>query len=255
MSTQKELEQLVVFEQLTTILDELHEKISQNLTMFPKEHQPFRNFASLDGKINGSLLTFSGEVVDKLIHSKINAMQMGFGTMRLVTWLNSSIQVPHLAFELGTTPNLFFYMDYVPRVDLWSDVSYLQHYYQSVASTHSELRENPHLSVFVSKSLYMRQLMSPAHICFTGSNTEDSLGLVQRLSHEMCDRWLTWVAQAPPVPEENQNVLAERDVTMRQISAESDPGNRAIAKIFGEDFTNQLVEALWRKESTSSDVS
>ncbi|MGP1383610.1 MAG: hypothetical protein ACTS2F_08620 [Thainema sp.] len=256
MATQAETEQLdqpVVFERLLSILDELYEKIGSHLTVFPTGQQPFQDFTSPDNTISGSLLTFTGEIIDKLIYTNVNAMPMGFGTMRLVIWLNSSIQVPHLAFEFGTTPDIFFYMDYIPRVDLWADLSYFERYYQAMDSTYLSLRQNSDLSVFVSKSLYVRQLQSPAHLCFTGSNPKASLDLVQNLSHEMCDRWLTWINQAEPVPEESRNTLAERDLQMRRIGAERDPGNAAIAKIFGEDFTHQLVRALWEKEPTVTD--
>jgi len=240
---------MAVFEQLENILAELHTKICQNLTISPKEQHPFATFKSPDGSIEGSLLTYSGKVVDKLIYAKINAKPMSFGTMRLTTWLNSTIAVPHLAFEFGTMPNLFFYMDYIPRIDLWTNLDYFENYYGAVNETYLDLRENPDLSLFVSKSLYVRQLQSPAHICFTSTHGEDALELVRTLAHEMCDRWLVWVDQADPVAEANRNTLAERDRHMRRLSAERDPGNAAIAKILGEDFTHQLVRALWEAES------
>jgi len=238
-----------VFEQLENILAELHEKIRQNLTIFSKEEQPFATFQSPDGGIKGSLLTYSGEGVDKLIYSKINAKPMSFGTMRLTTWLDSAITVPHLAFEFGTIPGIFFYIDYIPRVDLWTNLDCFENYYKAVSQTYLDLREDSDLSLFVSKSLYVRQLQSPAHLCFTGTNNEAAIELLRSLAHEMCDRWLTWVAQATPVPEENRSELAERDLQMRRLSAERDPGNAAIARILGEDFTHQLVRALWEPEA------
>lgn len=60
--------------------------------------------------------------------------------MRLTLWLSPLIQVPHLAFEFGTKPDLFFYIDYIPRVDLWSDLSYTESYYEPVNATYLELR-------------------------------------------------------------------------------------------------------------------
>lgn len=246
MTIRSQLEQSVVYERLTGILGELYAKIQQNLTIFPNQDQPFHDFSSPDGNIQGSLLTFNGEAVDKLLYANINALPINFGTMRLTVWLNATLQVPHLAFEFGTVPNLFFYIDYIPRVDLWTDLSYLQQYYEAASATHVDLRAQSDLSVFVSKSLYIRQLQSPAQICFTGPNTEASLELVRTTAHEMGDRWLGWVNQAPPVAAEHQEKLAARDLQIRRIGAERDPGNAAIAQIFGEDFTHQLVEALWK---------
>ncbi|MGJ3246792.1 MAG: red chlorophyll catabolite reductase [Elainellaceae cyanobacterium] len=244
----QDLNQAIVFERLQTILNELYGDVTHHLDIVPKSQQPFQSFSSPDGNVTGSLLTFTGKQVDKLVYSWLNAAQLGFGTMRLTLWLSPNIQVPHLAFEFGTIPNLFFYMDYIPRVDLWTDLSYTEKYYESASSTYLELRNNPDLSLFVSKGLYVRQLQSPAHLCFTCSNTEDSLSLIHRLAHEMSSRWLAWVDQATPLPADMRASLAERDLSMRRISAERDPGNAMAAKIFGTEFANQLVQSLWNRE-------
>lgn len=246
MTATRQLEQPAVFAALLNVLADLYEKIRQSLTLFPKDDQPFAAFSSPDRTLEGSLLTFSGDLVDKLIYANLNARPMGFGTMRLTVWLNSSVQVPHLALEFGTVPNLFFYMDYLPRVDLWTDLNYGQQFYEAAGATHAALRNNPELAVFVSKSLIVRQLQSPAHICFLGTNTETSLELVQSRAHEMCDRWLTWLSQAEPVPEERRSTLSARDRAMRKLSAEQDPGNATVARMLGEGFTQQLVQALWQ---------
>lgn len=115
-------------------------------------------------------------------------------------------------------------------------------------ATYLELRENPNLSLFVSKALYVRQFQSPTSLCFTGSLTEDSLSLLRNTAHEVCSRWLTWVKQAEPVPSDRRPALAERDLRMRRVTAERDPGNALAAKIFGEELANQLIRSLWSKE-------
>ena len=249
MSTQTELDQAVLFERLQSIVNELYEEVTSHLAIPPRPNQPFQSFRSPDGSVTGSLLTFSGKTVDKLVYSWLNAAPLKFGSMRLTIWLSPLIQVPHLAFEFSTTPCLFFYMDYIPRVDLWTDLSYAEQYYEPVNATYLELRDNPDLSVFVSKGLYVRQLQSPAHLCFTCSGTEASLSLIRSVAHEMCSRWLTWIEQATPVPAEAQTILAERDLRMRRTIAERDPDNAIAEKIFGAEFTNQLVQALWSKDS------
>ncbi|WP_158680531.1 hypothetical protein [Nostoc sp. 'Lobaria pulmonaria (5183) cyanobiont'] len=42
--------------------------------------------------------------------------------MRLTVWLGSHIRVPHLTFEFGTLPDIFSYLDYIPRTDLLTDL-------------------------------------------------------------------------------------------------------------------------------------
>lgn len=248
MASQAVLDHAALFGQLQSILSELHGEVTQQLTILPQPTQPLQNFSSPDGNITGSLLTFTGEEIDWLVYSWFNAPHMRFSTMRLTLWLSPLLQVPHLAFEFGTKPEPFFYIDYIPRVDLWSDLSYTERYYDPMNATYLELRENPNLSLFVSKALYVRQMQSPTSLCFTGSATEDSLSLIRNTAHEMCARWLIWIKQAEPVPSDRQAKLAERDLLMRRITAERDPGNALAEKIFGAELAAQLIRALWSKE-------
>lgn len=241
----------VSFERLQKILSELYEKLSNRLSFQPQPlDQPLQRFTSTDGSITGSLQTFAGTEVDWLVYSSLSAPNQELSIMRLTTWLNAQTQVPHLAFEFGTVfSQLLFYIDYIPRVDLWSDLEYVEQYYKPVDSTYLKLRNNPNLSLFVSKGLYVRQSQSPTHLCFTCPATDDSFSLLQSVAHEMCDRWLSWIEEAAPVPPERQAALAKRDQQMRQVIAESDPGNAMIADSLGADLTAQLVRLLWDKAS------
>ena len=248
MSPQAELDRTILLEQLQGILSELYGKVTNHLSVSSRCDPSLENFSSSDGHFSGSLQTFAGPEIEWLVYSWFNAAPMKFSTMRLSIWLGPQIQVPHLVFEFGTVPQLFFYMDYLPRVDLWSDLSYVEQYYEPAQSTYLKLRDNPSLSLFVSKGLYIRQVQSPAHLCFTCPGTEESLTLVRETAQAMCDRWLTWVDRAEPVPSEAQVVLAKRDRQMRRIAAERDPGNAAVAKVFGNEFADRLVRSLWNQE-------
>lgn len=118
MPPQTDLDQAVLFERLQSILNELYGEVTHHLVVLPKPDQPFQSFSSPDDSVSGSLLISTGKKVDKLVYSWLNTTQLKFSAMRLTTWLSPLIQVPHLAFEFGIVPNLFFYMDYIPRVDL-----------------------------------------------------------------------------------------------------------------------------------------
>ncbi|OWY63921.1 red chlorophyll catabolite reductase [cyanobacterium TDX16] len=246
------LERVTVFDRLREIQAELYQKLADRFVLHPQPaNHPLQSFCSPDGSVTGSLQTFTGTNIDWLVYSFLNAPKMGFSTMRLTTWLSPQIRVPHLVFEFGTMPNVFFYMDYVPRVDLWSDLEYVEQFYEPLDSTYLKWRDEPNFSLFVSKGLYVRQFQSPVHLCFTGTNTEDSLAAIRTTAHEMCDRWLIWIEQAKQVPVEDRAALAQRDLQLRQISAERDPGNAIAAKIFGAELANKLVRSLWNRESIS----
>lgn len=243
------LERLTIFDHLQKIQSELYQKLAARCNLRPEPvNHPLQSFCSPDRSVTGSLKTFVGTNIDLLVYSFLNAPKMGFSTMRLTTWLSPQIQVPHLAFEFGTMPDVFFYMDYVPRVDLWSDLEYVEQFYEPINSAYLKLRNDPNFSLFVSKGLYVRQFQSPVHLCFTCSDAADSLAAIRTTAHEMCDRWLIWLDRAEPVPVESQAALAERDLRMRRISAERDPGNAIATKIFGAELADRLVRSLWERE-------
>ncbi|PSM45590.1 red chlorophyll catabolite reductase [Chroococcidiopsis sp. CCALA 051] len=246
------LERVTVFDRLREIQGELYQKLTDRFDLRPEPaNHPLQSFCSPDRSVTGSLQTFTGTNIDWLVYSFLHAAKTGFCAMRLTTWLSPQIRVPHLVFEFGTMPNVFLYMDYVPRVDLWSDLEYVEQFYEPLDSTYLKWRDEPNFSLFVSKGLYVRQFQSPAHLCFTCAGTEDSLAAIRTTAHEMCDRWLTWIEQAEPVPVEDRAALAQRDLRLRQISAERDPDNAIAAKIFGAELTEKLVRSLWNRESIS----
>ena len=234
----------LVFEQLWSITEELRQKIEARFELHPEPAtQDVQEFSSPDGNVKGSLNAFSGREIDWLVHTWLK--KSNFSTMRLTAWLGSHIRVPHFAIELGTVGNIFFYMDYVPRTDLVTDLEYLDRYYEPVNQTFLTLQADSRLSSFTSKSVYIRVFQSPINLCCTCSDTEDTLELIRKLAHEMLDRWLSWIEEAELVPEDARAALAKRDLFLRRTSAERDPGNQLAVQMFGPELTEKLVRALW----------
>lgn len=244
-----DLDNKAVFEQLWEITKELRQKLEARFQLHPDASvENLQQYSSLDGNMKGSLTAFSGEEIDWLVHSWLgNPEKSNFGTMRLTTWLKSHIQVPHLAFEFGTLPdgNIFFYIDYIARTELLTDLAYLDRYYEPVNQTFLKLQSDSRLKVFTSKSTYIRLFQSPVSLCYTGAPTFETLELTRTLARETLDRWLTWVDVAEPVPEDAREALAARDLELRRISAERDPGNKFAAQMFGSELTDKLVRSLW----------
>jgi hypothetical protein len=236
-----------VFEQLWGITCELKQKIETRFDLQPQAStQDLQEYSSQDGNLKGSLNTFKGEEIDWLVHSWLgNPGKSNFNTMRLTTWLSSHIQVPHLVFEFGTLPHVFFYIDYIPRTDLYTDLEYLNSYYEPVNETFLKLQANPDLTSFTSKSAYVRSFQSPISLCYTCLPNDNTLHLIRSVAHEMTERWLLWVDEATEVTENMRSVLAERDYFIRRSSAEGDPGNQMAAQILGTELTDKLVKALW----------
>lgn len=243
---QPEANNTPVFEQLWAITNELQKKLDARFKLnLEPSTKDLQEFSSADGNVKGALKAFSSEEIDWLVHSWLRNPQQNFSTMRLTTWLKPHIRVPHLAFEFGTIGNIFFYMDYIPRTDLAMDLEYLYRYYEPVNQTFLQLQANQNLSLFTSKSLYIRQFQSPISLCYTCAVTEDNLELIRRVANEMLERWLNWVNEADTVPETTRVDLAERDLFLRRTSAERDPGNQMAVRMFGEELTNKLIRVLW----------
>ncbi|MDY6898784.1 MAG: red chlorophyll catabolite reductase [Cyanobacteriota bacterium] len=235
------------FEQLWGITCELKQKIETRFDLHSQAStQDVSEFSSQDGNLKGSLNAWKGKEIDWLVHSWLgNPEKSNFSTMRLTTWLGSHIQTPHLAFEFGTLPHIFFYMDYIPRTDLYTNLEYLNRYYEPVNETFLNLQANPDLTPFVSKSAYVRSFQSPISLCYTCLPNDDTINLIRTTAYEMTERWLMWVDEAAPIPENMRSNLAERDLFIRRSSAENDPGNKMAAQMLGTQLTDKLVKALW----------
>ncbi|MDZ8052997.1 MAG: red chlorophyll catabolite reductase [Aulosira sp. ZfuVER01] len=244
---QPDVDNTKIFEQLWNITNELRQKIEARFDLkSDPSTQDLQEYSSPTGNITGSFTAFSGEEIDWLIHSRLrNTGKLNFGVMRLTTWLGSHIQVPHLAFEFGITPNLFFYIDYIPRTELLTNMEYLERYYEPVNQTFLKLQDDPRLTLFTSKSVYIRLFQSPIRLCYTASATEESIELIRTIAHEMLDRWLIWVEEAEPVPENARIALAKRDLWLRRTSAEGDPDNQMAVRLLGAELTAKLVRSLW----------
>jgi hypothetical protein len=235
-----------LFDTLWGITQELYDKVADRfeLTNDPSttDLQPYK---ALHGEAKGFLRGMSGPEIDWLILSWIGTPGTSFTNMHLTVSLGPHINVPHFGFALGTAPDIFMYMDYVPRTDLLADLDYLDTYYEPVNPSHLKLKADERFSPFVSQNLYMRQAQSHTSHCYIVKPTPETITIVRDLAHEMLNRWLGWVDRAPPVPEADRPALAARDLHVRRAICERDPANSIGTRLFGEEMTNRLVRGLW----------
>lgn len=235
-----------IFEQLWGITLELRQKLEARFELHPNlSTQDLQSYCTPTGEANGSLNTFSGPEITWLVHSWIKAPQLNFCNIHLTVWLGSQVRVPHFAFVVGTVPQLFFYIDYVPRSDLSVDLQSFDRYYEPVNEIFANLQSDSAFERFVSKDVYMRQAMSPSHLCYTCPLTEEKISQIHKLALQMFNLWLTWVDEAEIVPQHERNELSARDLLVRRTVAERDPDNKIAVGLFGEELTNKLVRALW----------
>ncbi len=237
------------FQRLWAITQELMAKIEARFELrrdpSTEELESYRGEAEHP---SGRLAGYSGPEMDWLVHSWIGNPPMGFTNMHVTAWLGPHIDVPHLGVAWGTLPDLWFYIDFNPRSDLMLDTESLDRYWGPFNEEFLELRADSGLSPFTSRELYVRQALSEVAVCFTTpGRTHDGARLDQvgELAHRRVDRWLQWVDEAEPVPQERRARLAADDLLRRRNIAERDPANVMGLRFFGKEMTDRLVRALW----------
>ena len=234
------------FDRLWAITCALFEKVKSrfDLTLDPCTHD-LRPYSGHDGAA-GSLAAYSGCQIDWLIHSWTGNPTSSFTNMHLTIHLGPHIDVPSFGFALGTMPDIFWYMDLLPRKELVSSPDYLDAYWQGAANDAflAQLAQDG-FSPFVSRDVYTRASLSPTAFCFSAPVHEARIASIEAASHAALDRWLAWVDAAVPIPIEQRAALAQRDETLRRTICERDPANAIAARLFGAALTDRLVATLW----------
>jgi hypothetical protein len=234
-----------IFDELWTITTELKDKVFKRFALQPDpcsaQFQPYGG----EHIPSGFLSTFAGPEIDWLVYSWMGTPHTSFTTMHLTIHVGSQYHIPHFGFALGTAPDIFMYMDYLPRVDIWADVAYADKYLQPVNDRFMQLRSDKRFAPFVSQDMSMRLYQSPTSHCYLVPPTDETLPIVRETAHEMLDRWLGWFAEAEIVPQAERAALSARDLAMRQTICDRDPANIIADKLFGRVYAAELVRTLW----------
>lgn len=238
----------VIYEQLCAIQDGLWDRIRGRFSLVPDpstaELQPY---TAPDGSASGTLAAFSGPEVDWAVYGRVGNPAKSYCNLNINVWLGPQTRVPHLMFQFGTFPMLFFYMDYFPRVHFLTNPGYMDRYFEPVNPQYLELMADERLKPFISHSTYVRALMSPVALCFiaeAGSNGA-LLDLIRQHAATYLDRWFAWVDDAEPVRPHEYAELAHRDLELRRHAAERDPANVVPERIYGTAVTRRVIRALW----------
>ena len=179
------------------------------------------------------------------MHSYIGSPESSFTNMHITVSLGPQYLVPNFGFALGTVPDLFMYMDYIPRVDLVPDLDYVDQYYTEVNEEFLDLQSDERFNPFISRDLYTRVAMTPTAVAYTAKAQDDIIDKVRGIAFERLDRWLGWVDSASKTPPEQRAAIAARDERLRRNICERDPANNLGEKLFGKDNADAMVATLW----------
>ncbi|NWF70653.1 MAG: hypothetical protein HXY40_16335 [Chloroflexi bacterium] len=211
--------------------------------------QDIRDIPALDGQIVGNIHTYTGRSspVDWLIRSWIGRPVTGFTNIHLTCWLNSSVDVPHLGFALGTAPDVFFYCDLLPRYELMVQPQHLDQYYEPLNQLWVDLRRERSVTLFNPVNAYIRSTISPVALLGLVPYAVFKEKVEGAILHYV-RYWVDLVKNAQPAPPETRAALAARDLTMRRTIVERDPANLLADRMVGVPLRERLVRILWGGE-------
>ena len=233
------------FLQLKTAIDGMAEQVKSRFELVPDPSvEEFHTYGGPTGP-TGSINAFSGPEVDWMIHSWIGDPAAGFTNLHLTCWLGPHTWVPHFGMAVGTVPDYWYFVDFVPRKDPLVDLDYLDRYYEPDNIEYMSMKHEPGFSPFVSQTLYIRQSVSHTAMCFVVERSPEHLARMIELAQGRLDRWFSHLDAGDPVDPSERAALAARDLQVRRNVADRDPANVMGVRYFGEDMTERLVRSLW----------
>jgi len=206
----------------------------------------FQPYQSLDGSAKGNLAGYRSSEIEWAICSWVGNPSQSFCNLHVTVWMKEGTDLPHFAFACGTFPVIFFLLDYIPRVEPQINPAYQQKYLQPANAKYLELMNDKRLSPFISQNVHVRCAVSAVGLNFIAPpEAEGVVELFREAADQHVDRWLDWSRGAAPVPENERPAMAARDLAIRRNTAELDPANSVVEKLYGVELTSGLVKGLW----------
>ena len=199
-------------------------------------------WTSPDKQLEGGFWGYTGEQVDWLVYSWLGNRKASLLDMNATAFLSQQTRVPHLGVIFGTIPKLYFYAEYVPRVDLRTNPEYLAKYYEPANEAFLKFRADPKWTRFVSHGTYLRALMSPVAVSSHAELNDDNISTCENFLTEFVDRWFRWLDDADVVPEEERAAQQAYDYKVRELGYRTDPMNVLPQRILGQQEFNRKLE-------------
>lgn len=206
-----------------------------------------QHIPDLQGNIVGNIHTYTGETIDWIVRSWIGRPETGFTNIHLTCWMNEETDVPHLGLALGTAPDVFCYVDFLPRYDPPLHFDHLNQYHETMNETWIALRRNLRYKTFTPVHLYTRSTLSPIAICGL-LPFDDFKAVVEPVMLQYVRQWVEFVKHAKPLDPEKRTAVRQRDIVLRRTIVEKDPANVLADRLVGVPMRERLVRILHAEE-------
>lgn len=225
----------------------IHSKIVDRVrARFPTERHPQNAgqdyWTSPDKQIEGGFWGYTGPKVDWLVYSWLGNRKASLLDMNATVFLGQETRVPHVCVIFGTIPKLYFYAEYVPRLDLRTHYDYLLKYYEPANEDFLKFRSDPNWTRFVSHGTYLRALMSPIAVSSHAELNDGNIDTCEKFLGRFMDRWFRWLDEAEEVPVEERAAQQDYDYTVRELGYRTDPMNVLPQRVLGAEEFNRRLE-------------
>jgi hypothetical protein len=199
-------------------------------------------YQAADGKMEGSFFGYTGNDMDWFVRAWLGNRKASLIDMNINVALGQGTQVPNLMIIFGTVPNLLFYADYVPRVDLKVNEKYLNKYYDDANQDYLEFRGNTDFVWSASHGTAIRAMQSPVCSSYITALNDEHLDQCEAYLEKFVDRWFRWVDEAEPLPMEQRDAQQQYDFTYREMTNRLDPMNVLVPPIFGAEEGQRMLD-------------
>ena len=194
--TSPALDRQSTFDALWALTGELFERVQKRFKLTrDASSADLTPYNGLDGA-SGYLANYVGPEIDWLTHSWTGNPKASFTNMHLTIGLGPHTDAPHFGFALGTTPDFFVYMDYLPRRELALSPDYADQYYPKANQAYLAMQANAAFRPFISRDFYTRSTLSPAALCYGATVNEANMAAIRKAAHAHLDHWFALLDSA-----------------------------------------------------------
>jgi hypothetical protein len=238
---------------------EIHGKIASRIiehfgcTLHPIS-QGAEYYTSADKQMEGAFFGYTAKDVDWFVRSWLGNRKASIIDMNINVCLGQETNCPNLMIIFGTVPNLLFYADYVPRVDLKVNEAYMKRYYDGdVNRDYLEFRKNTDFVWSASHGTAIRAMQSPICSSYITALTDEHLDQCEAYLGRFVDRWFRMYDESPRLAPGQRDAQQQYDFTYREYTNRSDPMNVLAERVFGKEQSQFMLDRRSGKVQMEAD--